>query len=95
MQCLICSEDILKNNILVGLSCKCPYLYHDKCINKWLGLNNSCPNCRYKWKKKPFENYNTKDLLNLLEKRLFEDSINMVLPSINYYINTLNTITNL
>ena len=60
-------EDILKNKIFVGLSCKYPYLYRDRGINKWLGLNNSCPKCRYKWKKNPFENYNTKDLLNLLE----------------------------
>lgn len=84
MQCLICREYILENNIFVSLSCKCPYSYHDNCISKWLTLDNSCPNCRYKWKKNPFKNYKRKNLLDILEKRLFEDSINSI-SSINYY----------
>lgn len=77
MNCIICDEKIYKKDIFISLSCMCPYIYHEICINTWLKINNSCPNCRYKWKKNPFINYGNKFHLEELEKRLFYESIGL------------------
>ena len=52
MNCLICSEEV-KHDFSI-LNCNCPHVYHIKCINKWLNINNSCPHCRLKWRKNPY-----------------------------------------
>ena len=53
------------------------------CINSWLSISNSCPNCRHKWKKNPFITYYKKSYLEELEKRLFYESIGL---QINNYL---------
>lgn len=46
-QCHICYDDIIFNPVEIK-DCKCKGIcYHDKCINKWLTINNSCPYCRH------------------------------------------------
>jgi len=47
--CSICLEKI---NKLEKYKTKCNHLYHIKCINKWLKINNTCPICRTELYKK-------------------------------------------
>lgn len=38
--CTICLEDVR------SVPLECSHVFHDKCINKWLKDNDTCPNCR-------------------------------------------------
>ena len=66
MDCFICSENITNNDNFTILLCDCPYAYHIQCIEKWLKINSSCPNCRNKWSDK---NYNSKKLNEHIRRR--------------------------
>lgn len=50
MSCPICYSDIDKDDSFIILNCKCPTIYHNKCITQWLCTNKSCPTCRKEWK---------------------------------------------
>tara|TARA_B100000214_G_scaffold93517_2_gene64716 strand:+ start:2295 stop:2558 length:264 start_codon:yes stop_codon:yes gene_type:complete len=44
-ECPICFEYIIvaKNN----LALPCGHVFHEACIKKWTGINNSCPLCTF------------------------------------------------
>ena len=46
--CIICYEHMSENFLIDCLYCK--KIYHTKCINIWININNSCPWCRSSWK---------------------------------------------
>ena len=50
MDCLICSEGIEHDFSI--LNCECKHVYHIKCINRWLQINNTCPHSRKKMEAK-------------------------------------------
>lgn len=39
--CSICLEDFKTNDQLYELKCK--HLYHQKCLNEWMDINDTCP----------------------------------------------------
>jgi hypothetical protein len=39
--CMICMGDLKS-----GVKTECGKVFHKRCIEKWLKINNSCPNCR-------------------------------------------------
>ena len=39
--CTICLEPCLN-----GVEIECGHIFHKKCIEKWVALNKTCPNCR-------------------------------------------------
>jgi hypothetical protein len=43
--CSICFEDLRENQIKKTLS-RCKHMFHNRCINKWLRTNMTCPICR-------------------------------------------------
>lgn len=46
IECCICMEECCvgtDSNILLP---KCGHWFHDVCINRWIDVNNSCPQCR-------------------------------------------------
>lgn len=45
-QCPICLEKVYSGK--TKLDCKCPYVFHKSCVDKWLGVNRECPMCRAK-----------------------------------------------
>ena len=51
MDCPICYNNKKKNDKFTILNCKCPTIYHNKCIEIWFSSSNSCPTCRKKWNK--------------------------------------------
>ena len=101
MNCTICCENIKSNEKFVILSCKCPYSYHENCLNKWLKMSKSCPTCRNKWIPNPFTSNEIKSLIKRrrhatsldesqaeeLQRRLFLESIGVNSSRSN---NTLN-----
>lgn len=42
-ECSICLEKINKNI----RKTKCNHEFHQKCLDKWIENNNTCPDCRY------------------------------------------------
>lgn len=42
--CIICYEEILKNEFVIYL--KCNHFYHKSCISKWLNIDSRCPYCK-------------------------------------------------
>lgn len=44
VQCVICTELMTDECILVHL--KCGHVYHQTCISRWFGTSKSCPDCR-------------------------------------------------
>lgn len=42
--CIICFDDYCKNEEIKLLPCK--HFYHNKCINDWLNISQTCPLCR-------------------------------------------------
>ena len=44
-ECSICLFEYDKNNKIVKLN-KCNHIFHKDCINKWIGIKNTCPMCR-------------------------------------------------
>ena len=42
--CSICQQNIIDNELYSKLNCN--HLFHNKCLKKWLSINNSCPMCR-------------------------------------------------
>ena len=87
MNCPICYNEITKNESFAILNCDCQTFYHSKCINTWLGINNSCPTCRKIWIKPNLRrnrnnnrirrrrNAMTPDIARALSSRLFLESI--------------------
>ncbi|XVE85847.1 hypothetical protein DITRI_Ditri17bG0124300 [Diplodiscus trichospermus] len=45
-ECVICLEEWKPCEMAKEMPCK--HRFHDKCIDKWLGIHGSCPVCRYK-----------------------------------------------
>ena len=45
-ECLICLEDIIKDDEIIILKCHKSHFFHSKCIKKWLKYNVSCPLCK-------------------------------------------------
>eukprot|EP01060_Flectonema_neradi_P012243 TRINITY_DN19127_c0_g2_i1.p1 TRINITY_DN19127_c0_g2~~TRINITY_DN19127_c0_g2_i1.p1 ORF type:complete len:193 (+),score=25.23 TRINITY_DN19127_c0_g2_i1:85-663(+) len=43
--CVICIEDITRNDVLVELPCK-HSAFHRSCINKWMDTSKRCPVCK-------------------------------------------------
>ena len=80
MNCNICMEEIKNEFVKTNCNCK-DIVYHKKCLEKWLGISNSCPFCKKEYTISPYEAKNEK---SLLDKALFLDSINRF-PS--HYIN--------
>tara|TARA_B100001540_G_C15632175_1_gene562672 strand:- start:182 stop:445 length:264 start_codon:yes stop_codon:yes gene_type:complete len=61
-------------NEFVKTNCNCrDIVYHKKCLEKWLGISNTCPFCKKEYTISPYEAKNEK---SLLDKALFLDSIN-------------------
>lgn len=44
VKCTVCQSTIVEGNGVRLLNCK--HLFHVDCIDPWLGLNATCPNCR-------------------------------------------------
>lgn len=44
ISCVICQENIEKNNDIKKLSCQ--HIFHSKCIDPWLSKEKSCPFCK-------------------------------------------------
>lgn len=44
MDCLICSEDVIRTGYAVSV--KCGHIFHGKCLLQWMATKNSCPVCR-------------------------------------------------
>lgn len=42
-ECIICFENIYKEHVPTYV---CDHMFHEKCINSWLLINNTCPICR-------------------------------------------------
>ena len=42
-ECIICFENIYKEHVPTFI---CYHMFHAKCINSWLSINNTCPICR-------------------------------------------------
>lgn len=42
--CSICLDDVAVNEKVCLLNCT--HMFHENCIVKWLGQNNTCPLCR-------------------------------------------------
>jgi hypothetical protein len=49
--CSICLENYEDNDVLRKLPCK--HLFHEACLDEWLGLNASCPLCKAQLKEEP------------------------------------------
>lgn len=45
MICIICLEEIKTIKSIKKLKCNCKIFYHQDCIDKWLTIKNSCPQC--------------------------------------------------
>ncbi|KAL1215305.1 E3 ubiquitin-protein ligase MPSR1 [Cardamine amara subsp. amara] len=43
--CAICLEEWSKGDLATELPCK--HKYHLECIDKWLKIHSTCPQCRY------------------------------------------------
>lgn len=43
-QCMVCLEDFANGDDLKTLPCL--HIYHQACIERWLGTDNSCPVCK-------------------------------------------------
>ena len=43
-ECLICLEQLQDDKLLRCILCN--RSFHTKCINSWIGVSNTCPNCR-------------------------------------------------
>lgn len=44
VQCVICTEVLSEECILVHL--KCGHVYHQACLKRWFGTSKTCPDCR-------------------------------------------------
>lgn len=44
VQCVICTEVLTEECILVHL--KCGHVYHQSCLGRWFGTSKTCPDCR-------------------------------------------------
>lgn len=64
--CYICLLQINDNK----LTTTCGHLYHSKCINLWLNINNICPVCR---SANPILNFRKID--GVLKDKLLDDFI--------------------
>ncbi|KAE8726319.1 hypothetical protein F3Y22_tig00007099pilonHSYRG00033 [Hibiscus syriacus] len=45
-ECVVCLEEWKPGEVAKEMSCK--HKFHDRCIEKWLGIHGTCPVCRYK-----------------------------------------------
>ena len=45
-ECVICLEDMGKNQELILI--KCSHIYHKKCLEDWISKNSICPLCDFK-----------------------------------------------
>ncbi|XP_022776850.1 E3 ubiquitin-protein ligase RNF181-like [Durio zibethinus] len=45
-ECVVCLDDWKPREVAKEMPCK--HMFHDECIEKWLGIHGSCPVCRYK-----------------------------------------------
>jgi len=66
-ECFICLETTLDNETkLIKLNgkndylkkCECDGTIHEKCLDKWVNIHNSCPICRSIIMKENFTNFN-------------------------------------
>ena len=64
--CSICLANIRVNDNVTKL--KCNHLFHFKCIEKWLKINEECPFCRTKLKKKKFIEHKPQKIINKFSK---------------------------
>lgn len=48
MTCSVCLKDL--ENGMEFSRFRCSHMFHRSCVDRWLGKNRSCPNCRYKLK---------------------------------------------
>tara|TARA_B100000902_G_scaffold194818_1_gene186133 strand:+ start:119 stop:388 length:270 start_codon:yes stop_codon:yes gene_type:complete len=65
-------EEIKNEFVMTNCNCK-DIVYHKICLEKWLGISNSCPFCKKEYNISPYE---AKNDTSLLEKAIFLDSIN-------------------
>ena len=61
-ECSICLEKIESTK----KSLKCKHHFHEKCIDKWIKNNSSCPLCREKIKNPKDENNKNEEILNTI-----------------------------
>ena len=71
MQCIICSQEI-KNNFLM-LNCQCQNSYHKECILPWINQHRNCPTCRRHWRLNPYQQQ--LKLITEINRRLHLESI--------------------
>jgi len=45
-ECVICLEDMKNQEILTLIHCS--HMYHTKCLESWILINNTCPLCDIK-----------------------------------------------
>ncbi len=45
VECTICIEKCAENSAESVIT-RCGHTYHKKCLQKWLGAKNICPNCK-------------------------------------------------
>ncbi|CAK58069.1 unnamed protein product (macronuclear) [Paramecium tetraurelia] len=46
VDCIICREKLLQDQLLVGLQCHPSHIFHKECLIKWVLLHTTCPTCR-------------------------------------------------
>ena len=44
--CIICTNDFLDEEKVIGLQCNIKHVYHAKCIRRWVEMRQKCPLCR-------------------------------------------------
>ncbi len=45
-ECYICYEPFEENHIVYKVPCKGNHIFHKSCIDRWVGINSTCPYCR-------------------------------------------------
>lgn len=45
-ECVICMEEFVVGDVAKEMPCQ--HKFHGECVEKWLKIHGTCPNCRYK-----------------------------------------------